>query len=648
MEIAIDRIHTAVWVFDIDQLCMIWANQAALKLWDSPSLDELLKRDFKSDLSAAVKESMLQFQQAFRNNEVIQESWQFSPKGQVAQAFCQFSGFILENNSMAMLVEAIPTNILHSNLQLGATTIISSYRENGDFLSGNPPFIPEFGHQVKHLKQLICNPDTLNNLYQSIAKGLRFEEDVLMRTKAGETWFRLFATKSNNEQGEATILLHKYNIHERKTVEQTLREQAWTDPLTTLLNRRGLTHALTQSMDNKTPFTLLYIDLDGFKMVNDSLCHGKGDLILKEVANRLRQHQYPSGQLCRFGGDEFVLAIHNDDIKDQIHVFSEQLIKQISAPYENIKGSSLSLSASIGISSFPEHGDEIEHLITCADAAMYQAKKLGKKRCVNYISGMENVHKRASSISFKLSSAIQNDELELFYQPIFNIETGTIHSFEALLRWNNAELGQVSPQETILVAEQTGLIHDIENWVLNQALSDLAKLRNVTEKSVTMAVNISGLHIAQPNLLETIISMLDAHGLQPVDLTIELTESVLLSDIDKEQNPIQKITAKGIKLNIDDFGTGYSSLAYLHAIPASIVKVDRSFLAQADDNTVTLECIHTLANSLNMQSLIEGIETKHQSQLLAGLGYNLQQGYLLGRPQPLAYYLAETFCYAKA
>jgi diguanylate cyclase (GGDEF)-like protein len=648
MKIALDRLHTAVWIFDIDRLCMIWANQAALKLWDSPSLEELLQRDFKSDVSAAVKESMHQFQHAFRNNEVIQESWQFSPKGQVAQAFCQFSGFPLENNSMAMLVEAIPTNVLHSDLQLGSTVLISIYSEKGDFLSGNPPFIPEFGHQVKHLKQLFCNPDVLTNLYQSIVKGQRFEQDVLMRTKSGETWYRLFATKSINEQGEVTILLHQYNIHERKSIEQTLREQAWTDPLTVLLNRRGLTHALTQSIDNNIPFTLLYIDLDGFKMVNDSLGHGKGDLILKEVANRLRQHKYPSGQLCRFGGDEFVFAIHNDDINDQINVFSEHLIKQISEPYENIKGSSLSLSASIGISCFPEDGDEIEHLITCADAAMYQAKKLGKKRAVNYINGMEKVHKRASSIAYELSSAIQNDELELFYQPIFNIKAGTIHSFEALLRWTNAELGQVSPQETILVAEQTGLIHDIESWVLNQALSDLAKLRSVTEKSATMAVNISGLHMAQPKLLEIIISMLDVHGLQPVDLTIELTESVLLSDIDKEQNPTQQITSNGIKLNIDDFGTGYSSLAYLHAIPASVVKVDRSFLAQADDNTVTLECIHTLVNSLNMQSLIEGIETEHQSQLLASLGYNLQQGYLLGRPQPIAYYFTEKFSYSKA
>lgn len=647
MQISLDRLHTAVWIFDIDRLCMIWANQAALRLWDSPSLDELLVRDFKTDVSVAVKESMRQFQQAFRKNEVIQENWQFSPKGQVAHAYCQFSGYLLPNNSMGMLVEATPTNVLQSNLQLSATTVISIFRNNGDFISGNPPFLHEFGHQIEHLKQLFCNPETLNHIYQSTSNDERFEQDVLMRTKQGETWYRLFAVKSNNEHGKATILLHHYNIHEMKTVEQTLREQAWTDPLTALLNRRGLTHVLKENMLNQTPFNLLYIDLDGFKMVNDSLGHGNGDLILKEVAHRLRQHLFPSGRICRFGGDEFVFAINNADINSGKSAILNQLIKHISEPYINIKGSSLPLSASIGVSRFPEDGDDIDHLISCADSAMYQAKKLGKKRWVDYTPGMENAIKRTSTIAHRLSSAIQNNELELFYQPIFNIAAGTIHSFEALLRWTNAELGQVPPQETISVAEQTGLIHEIENWVLNQALSDLDCLRSVSENSATMAVNISGLHMAEHKLAKTINSMLAMYGLQSADLTIELTESVLLTDIDKDQSPIQQLTSSGIKLSIDDFGTGFSSLAYLHSIPASVVKVDKTFLAQENDNTVTLECIHKLVNSLNMESLIEGIETSHQSQLLASLGYILQQGYLLGRPQPLAYYLSEKFSYPK-
>jgi diguanylate cyclase (GGDEF)-like protein len=645
MQISLDRLNTAVWVFDIDHLCMIWANQAALKLWGSPSLDELLARDFQTDTSAAVIESMRQYQQAFIKSEVIRENWQFSPKGEVVEAYCQLSGYLLPNSSMGMLVEATPANALQSNLQLSATTIISIFSSDGEFISGNPPFLKEFGHDIKHLKQLFCRSDTLNLVYQSISKDTRFEQDVLMRTKQGDAWYRLFAIKSDNEYGKATILLHHYNVHEMKIVEQTLREQAWSDPLTNLLNRRGLAHELAENILTRRPFRLLYIDLDGFKMVNDSLGHGNGDLILKEVARRLRLHDFPSSKICRFGGDEFVFTIDNADVNTEKVSVLDEFIQHISEPYLNINGSSLSLSASIGISQFPEDGNDLEHLISCADAAMYQAKKLGKKRWVDYTTGMENALKRTSTIAHRLSAAIQNNELELFYQPIFNVSEGTIHSFEALLRWTNAELGQVPPQETINVAEQTGLINEIENWVLNQALKDLHVLRRVSAESATMAVNISGLHMAGQQVAKTISTMLEVHGLQASDLTIELTESVLLTDIDKSHSPIQQLTASGIKLSIDDFGTGFSSLAYLHLIPASVVKVDRTFLAQASNNTVTLECIHTLVSSLKMESLIEGIETIHQSRLLASLGYNLQQGYLHGRPQGLAYYLSESFSY---
>jgi diguanylate cyclase (GGDEF)-like protein len=641
MPIELNELQTAIWIYDIEHFSIVWANQAALKLWDSPSVVTLKERDLKTGLSAAVKDTLIQYQQAFKQNQVIQENWSFTPKGVDTQAFCQFSGYILADGRMAMLVEATTANMQHIIAPFSATTIVSSYSISGEFISGNPPFIKNFGHQVTHLETLMCDPNILQNIFKSINQGIRFEADVLMNTPQGETWYHLFADNSQHQEGSTTILLHHYDIHERKTTEQVLQQQAWTDPLTGLFNRRGLTHALQNSVEANTPLTLLYIDLDGFKMVNDSLGHGTGDIILCEVADRLRKNSLPTATLCRFGGDEFVFVVYEDLPEQELVGLLNQIIESISMPYLDTQQNPILLSASIGLSRFPDNANDIEHLIMCADAAMYEAKKSGKKRWNEYQFGMEKSLKRLSDLAQKLSLAEKNNELSLHYQPIIDITTDQITSFEALLRWYNPDLGNTSPQEVIDVAEKTGLIRDIENWVLNRALKDLLTFKQIIGQHITMAVNISGLHISEPNLGNYVFSLLKRYNLQPADLTIELTESVLLTNIDAADSPANQMTKQGIKLSIDDFGTGYYSLAYLHAIPASVVKVDRAFLNQTENNTVTLECIQTLLSSLNMKSLIEGIETKGQASLLHSLGFNLQQGYFHGRPEPLDYYLSE-------
>ncbi|MFT6344352.1 MAG: diguanylate cyclase (GGDEF)-like protein [Paraglaciecola sp.] len=644
MPVALDELQTAVWVYDIDKYSIIWANQAALRLWDSPSVEDLKKRDLKTGLSVAVRDSLLQYQRAFELDQVIQENWFFTPKGKDTQAFCQFSGHRLADGRMAMQVEATTaTNIYHSDEQFSATTILSSFTMSGEFISGNPPYIKAFGHKFALLNQIICEPDTLQKIYLCINQKQRFEGDVLMNSAQGKTWYHLIAVNTQHAESNSTILLHHYDIHKRKTTEQTLQHQAWTDPLTDLLNRRGLTHALKCSVESDIPFTLLYIDLDGFKMVNDLSGHNAGDIILSEVADRLRQSSLPGSTLCRFGGDEFVLVLYQDLSEHALVGLLNRIIDSISEPYQDNQQNPIVLSASIGLSRFPKNGYIIENLIMCADAAMYQAKKSGKKRWVEYQVGMEKELKRLSDLSQKLSLALKNQELSLYYQPIVDISKSSTTSFEALLRWYNSELGHISPQEVIDVAEKTGLIHDIENWVLNRAIHDLCTFKQIIGQHVTMAVNISGLHMLEPNLGEYVFSLLKQNNLQPSDLTIELTESVLLTNIDSEDSPANQMTKGGIRLSIDDFGTGYSSLAYLHAIPASVVKVDKAFLNQTENNTVTLECIHTLVSSLNMNSLIEGIETQEQSLLLQRLGFNLQQGYYHGRPQPLDYYLSAPF-----
>jgi EAL domain-containing protein (putative c-di-GMP-specific phosphodiesterase class I) len=257
---------------------------------------------------------------------------------------------------------------------------------------------------------------------------------------------------------------------------------------------------------------------------------------------------------------------------------------------------------------------------------------------------MELTLKRSSLLAQKLAVIDKDKALDVHYQPIVNVMTNEIVSYEALIRWNDEELGYVNPEELIRIAEETGLICSVENWVLHKAAKSLKVLRKLTHPNVTMSVNISGLHFSAANFEKNILNILKTHKLQPSDLVIELTESVLLTDIASQSSPVKSLKRSEIQLSIDDFGTGFSSLAYLHNIPATTVKVDKSFLDNMfldnmELNTITLECIHTLIEALKMDSLIEGVETKRQMDVLSSLGYHLQQGYYHGKPKPLEYYI---------
>lgn len=639
MTINIEQLQTAVWIYDLDDHIILKANQAALKLWDSTSYEELFKRDFKIGQSKAVREMLMQFRSEFIANNVLHKTWEFTPKGRVQQAQCQFSGTYLDDGRLAMMVEAIPVSP-EANMQQKSSSIISLYNQHGKLVSSNPPFIQNFGQDILHLKDLFDETETIQQLLKAVSSKITFEKETVLNSINGKKWYQVTATIVSHADEKDHILVNYYDIHERKIKEQNLQLQAFEDPLTGLINRRGLVDKLQTFFANKIPFTMLYIDLDGFKMINDSLGHLQGDDILIKVTERLKAQQ-KGNIICRFGGDEFILIINNDLNDNDLSKKCQLLIESLSRPYQNKHGIDLSLSASIGIANYPRHGSNFEQLVASSDAAMYQAKKLGKKQCVYYLPEMENLQKRMSNVAQKLSFAIEHNELALHYQPIVDTSKSlnNIISFEALLRWNNRELGFISPEEVIQIAEKTGLIYEIENWVLQQALSDLVKLKTHFHENMSIAVNFSALHLLNKDIVPSILSILDQHKLQPHDLTIELTESVFLSGLNQKNNPIQSLINNNIKVNIDDFGTGFSSLAYLHDIPASIVKVDKTFLKHVDVSTTTLECIHKLINELSMGTLIEGIETKEHAVILQKLGYNLQQGYFHGRPQAIDYYI---------
>ncbi|MEL0629822.1 putative bifunctional diguanylate cyclase/phosphodiesterase [Psychromonas aquatilis] len=639
MTLQIEQLQTAVWIYDIDHHVILEANHAALNLWNSPSYEELFSRNFESEQSEAVKENMQQFKHAFLKNEVLYKVWEFRPKNQIKVALCQISGVYLNDGRLAMQVEAsqIPPE---SNFQHQGTTIISLSAFSGELISSNPPFTKTFGNEFNQLANLFCEIDCFKNLIYVLSKHSTYETEAILHTEKGKKWFKVIANVVNRSNQEAHILLNYHDIHDSKMNAKKRYLPICEDSLTGLINRQGLSDRLKNLFIHEKPFAMLYIDLDGFTLINDSLGHSQGDNILLDVALRLKAI-HPNNIVCRCSGDEFIYIIESKLSKSDVSQACQKILDVLSLPYKNPYGRDISVSASIGIASYPIHSCNFESLVSASDTAMRQAKKSGKKQWIYFQPEMEDAKKRLSLLSQKLSFAIKNKELSLHYQPIVDVSTPQhkMVSLEALLRWNNPELGFISPEEAIKVAEQTGLIYEIENWVLQQAIHDLVRFKQHFHEDLTMAVNLSALHIINQKTVQPILNMLAEKSLQPTDLIIELTESVLLTGLHKQENSIQPLIDSDIKLHIDDFGTGYSSLAYLHQLPASTVKVDKAFLNYIEANTTTLEYIQKLISTLSMRALIEGIETKQQAETLKGIGYTLQQGYYHGKPKPIEYYL---------
>jgi len=637
----LDNMVTSVWIYDIENYCIYWANRAALVLWESDSLQELTSRDFKPDTSNAVQETLIDYQRLFEKGESISRFWRYSPKGILKEAYCQMSGYRLEDGRMALLSEALTADMVDRKQSTSSIVSLSTFSLDGVFISGNPPFLESVGSGLHQLKELFIESKDYELLMECISSNRYFEGDVQVKTKAGKNWYRLIASITKPDKTSQSLLLQQFDINERKLSELSLEKEVVTDPLTGLLNRRGLNQSLAEVINEKEKFVVFYIDLDGFKMINDSLGHAVGDRVLQGLATRLKGGAFKQGIACRFGGDEFIWVINEKYVQEHHDDLANRLINAMNEPYLDQQGHPMLVSASIGITHYPEDGEDFSKLILRADAAMYLAKKQGKRRWVNYIQGMENSLQRHSQLAQHLFQALSRKELLLYYQPIFNVAKNELHSFEALLRWNSPVMGWVPAEETIRVAEQVGIIVEIEKWVIETATRDLVKLRKAFNQRLSMAVNVSSKHFTDPKLGAFIISVLQKHKLRADSLTVELTESTLLSDVDRQDNSAARITSTGVSLSIDDFGTGYSSLAYLHKIPASVVKIDRSFTQRLEEDETMISSIHHLIKSLNFETLVEGVETEQQSIILREMGIHLQQGYGLGMPEPIEFHLAE-------
>ena len=415
---------------------------------------------------------------------------------------------------------------------------------------------------------------------------------------------------------------------------EKMQSLARSDVVTGLLNRAGLNHDLVERIarrEDDEKLAMFWLDLDKFKEVNDSLGHQVGDRLLAEVARRLRRVAPEGATVARFGGDEFIVACDAHD-RREVESVAMMLMNEIGRPMR-IDNNGLEIATSMGIAILPDDGQDLETLMQGADLALYHSKVNGRKQVNFFDPSMTRELVRRREIEAELRIALQRDELSIFFQPIVDLETGRIRAFEALVRWFHPEKGELRPDEFIPVAEETGVIITLGNWITAQA----AKAAAQWPEDVTIAVNLSPLQIKAPGAALGILSALREAQLPASRLELEITETVLLDDSQNTESFIAELSKAGVRFALDDFGTGYSSLGYLNRYPFSKIKVDRSFVSginQGKKSDAIIRAVSGMAATLDMEIVAEGLETVEQVSAVREAGCTLGQGYYFSRAVP--------------
>jgi diguanylate cyclase (GGDEF)-like protein/PAS domain S-box-containing protein len=442
----------------------------------------------------------------------------------------------------------------------------------------------------------------------------------------------------------ATVTGLMTDITGRKQAESRLQVLATHDTLTGLPNR-SLLHEHLQGMLDAcaagASVAVMFLDLDRFKEVNDSFGHELGDVLLCEVAARLRKVLRPADVVARLGGDEFVVVAAcsgTRDARTASAAIAGKLLEVLALPVR-VGQQDVFIGASIGISMFPEDAATRELLFQTADTAMYSAKTAGRNRYRFFEAEMTVATRARMALELSLRPALARDEFELHYQPRIDLRTMQLVGLEALIRWNHPQQGRVAPQQFIGIAEETGLIVPIGRWVLREACRQTRRLIDEFGRQIRVSVNVSARQLAQTGFVEEVRAALDAAGLHPSSLELELTESTLIEDLERTAAMLRELQALGVKLAVDDFGTGYSGLAYLRRLPIDVLKLDRSFVLGDDGRISAFEFVKAfvdMAHALQMSVVAEGVETAEVLDFLRAASCDEAQGYLLGRPLPLA------------
>ncbi|MCK4587563.1 MAG: EAL domain-containing protein [Gammaproteobacteria bacterium] len=455
-------------------------------------------------------------------------------------------------------------------------------------------------------------------------------------------WLRTSKIPLTDLSGTVIGVMGTYeDITSMKQSQEKVDFLAYHDPLTRLPNRLllndRLKHSLQRAEREKTQVAVLFIDLDNFKNINDSLGHPTGDFLLQEVGERIKSLVRVDDTVARLGGDEFIVVMEEIGDAQDSTLLAKKLVSAFNQPF-TAKGRELYLTLSIGISIYPSDGADSETLIRNADSAMYRAKAEGRNDYQFYTSALTTAAFERLTLENALRRALENDEFILHYQPQYSLDTGKLTGLEALIRWQHPDMGVIAPDKFIPLAEESGIIVAIGEWVLRTACNQMKSFLDSGYLVERISINISGVQFQRESIVDTIVGVLEETNLDPKSLELEITESVIMQETNKTVKILNEIRQQGITIAVDDFGTGYSSLSYLKRLPVNKLKVDRSFVRDIprdlNDEAITRAVI-ALGQALNLKVIAEGVETEEQQIFLKSLGCNEAQGNLYSRPLPV-------------
>ncbi len=493
--------------------------------------------------------------------------------------------------------------------------------------------------------QKVVHPDDLEECIErwnsSIRTGEIYETEFRLRRWDGcYRWHKACATCGRDENGNITKWFGtNTDIDDQKQSEEKLSFYARHDPLTDLPNRAEFMNHLRLAIDRadtnqRTRFAVLFLDLDRFKVINDSLGHVVGDSLLRQIAERLKKYVRPGDVVARLGGDEFTILLNRTGSLSDVIQVAERVQQNLSRPFQ-IDGYEVFTSASIGIIVSDEIMRQPEDFLRDADAAMYRAKEAGKARYEIFDREMHAHNLNLLQLETDLRHAVDREEFELLYQPIFDLATGTTSEFEALIRWRHPKFGLVGPDDFVGAAEESGLIIPIGNWIINKACRQLAAWQTSNGKNLSISVNLSAKQLLHPLLVEQIKTVLNKTELSPNSLKLEVTETKVMEHSERSMSVLSELAVLGVSLSTDDFGTGYSSLSYLQKFPFNRLKIDRSFIDEmgaSQKSAAIVKTILMLGENLGIEVVAEGIETDQQLETLLSLGCRTGQGFLFSRP----------------
>lgn len=538
---------------------------------------------------------------------------------------------VFEHSQEGVLVTDAQNRIITVNR---AFTEITGYQQE-DVEGDNPAILRSGRHDAQFFQQM----------YEDIAGQGYWKGEIWNRKKDGTVYPQLLSiSKVENDANVVTNYVAVFSdITRIKQSEERMEQLAHYDALTGLPNRlllkSRIEHAIERARRHpKEKVAVLFLDLDHFKVVNDSLGHMVGDELLRQVAGRLKDSLREQDTIARLGGDEFVVLLEGVIQLGDLNAISQNIIEEVKSPYLLNDCHEASVGTSIGIAIYPDDTLDIDKLITYADSAMYKAKQNGRNTYAFYTEAITQQADKRFKLSNQLAKAVERCELELFYQPQINMQSGDIIGAEALIRWNHPEEGLLTPWAFIGIAEETGIIHEISKWVISQGCQQLKRWQD-SGHNLTLALNISPRDFRYDDFYDQVAKNIEQSGVDASGLELELTENGLMETSGNILQLLQQLKSLGLLLAVDDFGTGHSSIAYLKHFPVDKLKIDRSFVKDIDvdpaDKMIT-ETIIDMAKNFNLKVVAEGVETEAQKRLLQELQCDIAQGYFYSKPVPIA------------